>query len=77
MTKYVLVYDDPQCELFDTKAEAEERAEELISGDGFDSTDADTIRILEVTKAWTVSQTKITTKEVSLNKLDTDFSIDE
>jgi hypothetical protein len=55
MTAYVLIYSDPQAEIFDTKEEALERAQELVE----EGNDVETMHILKVTKSWEVKASDV------------------
>lgn len=64
--KFLVVWSDPQCELFDTMESAKSRVEELINDDG---EDANYIYIFPVSDAFKVQATVLTEK-VGINSVE-------
>lgn len=63
--RFLVVWGDPQCELFDTMEEAKEKVNELINDYG---EDAGYIYIFPVSEAFSVKATVLTEK-VDINKV--------
>lgn len=64
--KYLVVWGDPQCQLYDTMEEAKEQVRVLVDEDGEDST---YIYIFPVSEAFKV-QTTVETTKVGINSVE-------